>query len=75
MDRDKIFTQVVRLRQQVQAEPCDTKEEQHSRKAITTALNALSTAIKYGSESELQRHADQFMYEDLIRAGDTIESD
>lgn len=72
MDRDKIFTQVVRLRQQVQSEPCTTKEEQKSRKAIAAALHALSSVIFYNSELELQRHTDQFVYEDIIRVADEV---
>lgn len=71
MDRDKIFRQVVRLRQQVESEPCVTKEERYSRKAIAATLHALSSAIHYGSELELQKHANQFIYEDLIRAAET----
>lgn len=74
MDRDKIFTQVVRLKQQVQSEPYSTKEEQQSRKAIAAALHALSSAILYNSELELQRHTDQFLYEDIIRATDESDS-
>lgn len=70
MDRGDIFRQVVRLRQQVEKEPCESSQERYSCKAIAAALHALSSAIHYNSELELQRHVNQFMFEDLMRAGD-----
>lgn len=70
MDRDKLFNQVVRLRQQVESEQCTNLGERYSCKAIAATLHALSSAIHYGSELELQRQINQFMFDELIRAAE-----